>query len=418
MVAVAVMLFMTAATLLDACPETAIHQDAAIPSALEPSRDISVHFLQNLFSAQEAKALVRSTFGKAFDTRPDSTDGDPTFELHLLLHGSVVDERLWGRVRERIESCVLPLVRERFDCPRCVACSSLVRRYRGSERVFVGAHRDTTSRATAVVELQSAQPAHPDGSGLFLKQRDDTTEAFYPQLKAGDGFVHAFDLLHGVHVRCAEGSSAEGCARFSLIVWFHESAEQCRDASAVHGYEDLVRRSAEADVPEGHYQLAVLLLDGGRKTTAWQQHGAAARAAQAAAHLELAARANHSGAALRLGVLLRDGYDDGALAPAPAQAEAWLARSVELGHQRGGTQYAAWLRRHGQLGGAAGAEDARIDELLTASAELGDAEAQRELGARLLASGESARRGDAERWLRRAAERGDARARAALKSEL
>ena len=37
----------------------------------------------------------------------------------------------------------------------------------------------------------------------------------------GDAFLHDYSLLHGVTLAC------EDCARYSLVMWYRETAEDC-----------------------------------------------------------------------------------------------------------------------------------------------------------------------------------------------
>ena len=407
-----------AAATTAACPPHVDWKSLSLESTLEPGQEVDVHVGRALFTPKEATALTRLAKSAAaqFDTRPDSTDGRPTFELHARLHGAVVAPKLWARVQTRVDSCLTPFVRDKFDCPSCVACTSLVRRYAPHERVIVNAHRDATSRVTVVVELQTAAPAHPEGSGLYIKQQDSTTEAMYPTLTPGDAFAHSYDLLHGVYVRCDEGgdhtaAALNACTRFSLIVWYHDSDEQCAANAPVSGYSAMLRRSADAGVPEGHYELGKLLLGGTRNR---RGDGGTSNATEAVRHLSFAADANHSGAALLLGEVLRDGVGD-ALPPSLADAERWLERSLELGHNRAGTQLAALIRARGDAG-AAGAE--RVEKLLRHAAERDDVEAQRELGQLLLLRAGSSFRSEAGLWLRKAGAAGDDDARRMLRDEL
>ena len=181
-------------------------------------------------------------------------------------------------------------------------------------------------------------------------------------LEPGDAVAHSFEQLHGVLVNCP--ADAIDCARISLIVWVHEGAAQCRNATPVSGVKKLFRRSSRAGNPEGMYEYAKV------RGTAVDAHlGSGARArvirthrlslpchvqpshvrldhaqlvtqghwgkategqrTHAMALLEAASqRHNHSASALELGRLLRD------VEHVPHAAMLWFERAKELGHPR------------------------------------------------------------------------------------
>ena len=358
-------------------------------------------WLGSLFTAEEAAAVVEllADAPRTFSTAPDSTDLQPAFEATLLNRGRVIDDdddsslsaagasaaavarKAWleHAIGDRVRRCVTPFVREKFRCPKCVPCVSIARRYRQGERLQVSPHRDVQSLVTMTVELQHAQPA-PESGGLYLMSGDSGIPN-YPFLRAGDAFLHNYELLHGVKVSCGnamKGLELQQCTRYSLVVWFQEDEAKCVAGGEIEQAEAMLRRSADAGVAEGRYRWALYVLspllanasskgtedmvedddsDSGDDDDEPAKESAAAAAASgttpvvvpeyvkrrggleqvvadAVSFLEAAATEQaHAGAALFLFDLLVDGCQGCGLAAADAYvAEEWLDRARTLGH--------------------------------------------------------------------------------------
>jgi TPR repeat protein len=405
-----------------------------------------IHSSHTLFSASERAALASAAAEPHVvyappesSSRRNVRDSAPAFTHHVVDRGEVLDSddvvhpsrsRLWRLAGPRIEGCVLPRVRRAFDCPDCHVCSASVRRYKPGERVDLAAHRDTRWRAVLAVELQAAAPAAAGESGLFIEEESGRR---FPPLAEGDALLHGFELAHGVRVRCDGGDAAAqtqpGCVRYELVVWFHDDPAACRAGRPAAAAEALLRERSAAGVAEAQYEYAQQLLARG---------GAISGAKEKAQDLLLrAAAADHAGACLRLGELLHalhdeaaaqsmhdegDGYvidEDGFL----SVGRQWLERAAELGHPRAPTALGTLLRDHGH---GSAADMPRAEALLRGAAELGDVEAQSQLGRLLLQSHpdpeglRESRHGvdaldphaaEAWTWLRKAADAGDAPAR-------
>lgn len=243
---------------VDGCPAHVKPQSAQVSNALSPETPSDVHWLRSLFTPEEATAVVRMLSLLHFNEDPYSTDHLPSYEMYLLTAGApALNTEHLQRVRSivlpRIHGCVLPYLRQKYDCPECMACVSLVRRYTPSERARLAAHRDALSRVTLVVELQPADGSSPSAAaaagGLFIQNAEGAAPSFVP-MKAGDAFMHDYGLLHGVHVAC------EACVRYSLIVWFREDGERCLAGEDVDGATQLYRHAALEGIAEGRYSWA------------------------------------------------------------------------------------------------------------------------------------------------------------------
>ena len=248
---------------LPGCPAHTRWKEAPFANALHPSNPTSVFWLRQLFTSAEAASLTRLLTSAAFSTAADSTDHEPSYEAYLLGAGSpsvaeaAGDAARLDAVRAlllpRLESCVTPFVRQKFDCPECVACTSLVRRYRRDERSQVRPHRDALSRVTVVVELQPGDASSPEAAaaagGLFVQKAEADAPSIVP-MRAGDSFLHDYQLLHGVQLNCAH------CTRYSLVVWFREDAASCAAGGDVPKATEMYRSSALQGVAEGRYSWA------------------------------------------------------------------------------------------------------------------------------------------------------------------
>lgn len=339
---------------LDGCPEHVAWKDAPFPNALQPDDPSFVFWLRSLFTTKEAAVLTRLLMPAAFSTAADSTDHLPSYEVYLLGGGRVADaaaqdelrlERARALLFPRIEQCVTPFVRRKFECKACVPCTSLVRRYKPGERSQVRPHRDALSRVTVVVELQpgdASSPAAAAAAGGLYIQKSETSEQSVVPMRAGDAFLHDYQLLHGVGLAC------KSCTRYSLVVWFREDAERCAAGGDVEAATHMYRRSALAGVAEGRYSWArhALQLDFDdryevRPNALPRNASAAERAAvvhEAIALLESAvAEQSHGNAAVFLAELHLEGVS-GALVPDTEGAERWRRRAQQLG----GSELAAW----------------------------------------------------------------------------
>lgn len=487
-----------------------VHSQAACPSSwartpinasLDPGGAPDVLYTLNaLFAREEISALHEKISGLHYiPPLTENEDESPAFSHHVVGRGEELDASsgLWPALAPRFEGCVLPHVREAFRCPECVVCSVSARRYSAGLRLQLSAHRDLRWRATLVLELDGKAGAKDrpkdratDGSGLFVHEPEepdiDTARSrkWYPPLAAGDALMHGYQIAHGVHVNCsarpdkrtqypARPGAAAPCSRYELVAWFAESQAACK-ADGAEGHESrertlratphalaLLERSAARGVAEAQYEYARLLLarrsstggeaerqDDGEESSDHPQ-------ARARTLLQLAAAANHSAAAVRLGELLyglhvaaeeeeeaafaqaggagrgeEDGDEDGEAGGEEGHfqrarssdaagylqsARRWLELAWRLGHPRAPTALGIVLRD----GGYGREEDfPRAAWLLRIASEGGDVEAQSHYGRLLLQDPSLAptNDGNTEAWtmLRRAAGAGDAVARALL----
>ena len=339
---------------LDGCPSHVSWRDAPFTNSLEPEKQSHVYWLRSLFTAKEAATLVRMILPARFSTAADSTDHLPSFELYLLGAGKPATaeprdearlERLRSLILPRVESCITPFLRRKFACEACLPCVSLVRRYKPTERSDVQPHRDALARVTVVVELQPADGSSPAAAaragGLFIQTAEAAELSFVP-MRAGDAFLHDFELLHGVKLAC------DNCARYSLVVWYREDGERCEAGGDVEGATQMYRRSAEAGVAEGRYSWSRHALQVGfdgsyevRPDVLPPNATAAERAVvvgEAVAFLEAAATEQaHGNACVFLAELHLLGVP-GALPADRAAVQRWRARARELGS----TELEAW----------------------------------------------------------------------------
>jgi len=161
-------------------------------------------------------------------------------------------------IRQPVEARLQPFVRERYGCPGCVPCYVLVRRYKPGpgQRQNLEVHMDNTSHVTVTfplnvgdylgglyaqrevgsdphVRIRRGPPlrrgrvAELQKKGLWPHPLRENLES---ALSPGDALLHQSDLLHGVKV-FGDGS------RYSMIVWFAETAQECAD-SAPEDYDE------------------------------------------------------------------------------------------------------------------------------------------------------------------------------------
>lgn len=111
-----------------------------------------------------------------------------------------------------IDGRLLPYVREKYKCPHCRVCTSLVRRYVAGERLRHPPHYDNQAFITVVVSLTSQNENFL--GGLYVRT-DPGTEQFMPGA-VGTAVLHQHDLEHGVWVQAG--------TRYSWILWLQDTA--------------------------------------------------------------------------------------------------------------------------------------------------------------------------------------------------
>ena len=201
---------------------------------MQPSKYL---LLPSLASQDQIKRLRGEADPVEFDVRPDSVDGAPSYELYVVKDGVVQNEALGNLMQPILRTLqkhvgLWPICQQQAG--GCFPCTSLIRRYRPSERLAHYEHVDGHAAATAVISLSSRREYR---GGLFLSNL--TTRTLLP-LDSGDAVLHASDLFHGVDV--AEGE------RWSLVVWFR-TCPHCTMAGSSEWY----RARAEAGEPFGAF---------------------------------------------------------------------------------------------------------------------------------------------------------------------
>lgn len=130
-------------------------------------------------------------------------------------NGSSLHSALSALTRPLTFQRVLPFVREKYTCPTCVVCNSMIRRYDGGGRHRDPPHFDVYGFVTVVLSLAGQQEF--EGPGLYVQANDPKAEHAL-EMNRGDLVAHQWDLRHGVRVD--KGS------RLSWIMWILQIAEK------------------------------------------------------------------------------------------------------------------------------------------------------------------------------------------------
>ena len=189
-----------------------------------------------LLSGAAVQRLLSSVRSHEFDVRPDSVDKQPAHERYIQRDGTTLPGAagLAELTRPSVEE-VTRLVNRQYPelCGgRCVACTSLVRRYRPGERRGHHEHIDGHAAVSVIVALSSAGGDY-DGAGIFVSDLRRRTPV---PLARGDALMHTSELWHGVAVEAGE--------RWSWVLWFR-TCPACSLAGAAEWH----RRRAEAGEP-------------------------------------------------------------------------------------------------------------------------------------------------------------------------
>eukprot|EP00928_Gymnodinium_smaydae_P064372 TRINITY_DN47717_c0_g1_i1.p1 TRINITY_DN47717_c0_g1~~TRINITY_DN47717_c0_g1_i1.p1 ORF type:complete len:438 (+),score=50.52 TRINITY_DN47717_c0_g1_i1:89-1315(+) len=126
-----------------------------------------------------------------------------------------------------VDERFLPYIRERYSCPECKLCASLVRRFTSGNAV--PPHFDDSRFLIMVVSL--SQSSRDFDGGLYVRAQG--REDLWLDEKLGDAFLFQFDVEHGVYV--------EQGLRHSWVLSFQQNCSGSEDAS----YAKLHKHRAE-----------------------------------------------------------------------------------------------------------------------------------------------------------------------------
>lgn len=344
-----------------------------VPQSEWRQQRVSLSVMRPMLSSQEVRRIV-ALLPREFDLDQADVEMIPKRWVVVEREGFAVEGRqaLADAMRPVIEDRVLPFVRHRLDCPDCLVCSSIVRRYSHSlgERHRDPPHTDGQAFATLVVALNAAEVDYKGGLYVITDPAKPITVA----MRAGDAVLHGWDLQHGVHVHSG--------LRLSWILWVQDAAP-CVKQEELHQRPYFERAALDGNVVAMH-----LLGTGPSGRTAagrqWLQRAADAGFVKAAAQLgaslmtkdeararrllELAAKQGDTGAQANLGMaLVRLGDLTG--------AEEWLRKAAKDDHPIAQNELGMAL-----LTGSFGSSEPEVAaEFLEAAARQGHAPAQSNL---------------------------------------
>ncbi|CAE8678003.1 unnamed protein product, partial [Polarella glacialis] len=307
-----------------------------------PEQRVELSLLQGLLSAAEVQR-VAALLPRDFDLDRADVEMVPKRWIVIERAGRAQAGRevLAEAMAPLIKGRILPYVRHRLQCPSCLVCSSIVRRYSHAlgERHRDPPHTDGQAFATVVIALSSAGEDYE--GGLYVVT--DPSRPMTVALSAGDAIVHRWDLQHGVQV--------ERGTRVSWILWVQDSAP-CVSQAELH------QRSSFRAAAEAGHVVAMHILGTGES----------GRSEIGRSWLRRAAEAGFVRAMAQLGAALQGEDDDAALL--------WLRLAAESGDAGAQASLGMALLRRGQMDIA--------EEWLKESAEAGNPVAQNDLGMALL----------------------------------
>ena len=210
-----------------------------------------------LLEASEVDAALRIVRdgNLPLDTTEDTVDSMATFEMYWLSPPNKPKHAAQAPFRERLASLLRPIVDERVtplvdaryraQCASgCTPCTSLIRRYRPHERRSHAEHFDLQALVTVVISLSTPGVDFPAGSGLYVSTG---AEVKVLGLTAGDALIHQSTLLHGVALADDDDSddasdedgeedagSVRQWERWSWIMWYSDSASCAERAHLWH----------------------------------------------------------------------------------------------------------------------------------------------------------------------------------------
>jgi TPR repeat protein len=235
--------------------------------------------LRNAISEDEAFQMLK-LLPKQFSLAADSVDQLPSHEFYLENHARAYNAKeadLLLQLSHRIiDNRLLPYVRDRYACPQCRVCVSLVRRYQHGARMSHPSHYDRQAYVTLLVSL-TTYGEHFTG-GLYVRTLPGSER--FIATKVGEAISHQYDLEHGIKVHAG--------TRYSWILWLQDSAT-CLEHSNVNWF----MHDAYRGDPIALFNLGSLLVAGPEpendrnKVLAYQTFHLAAKAGYPRAQFKL-----------------------------------------------------------------------------------------------------------------------------------
>lgn len=223
----------------------------SIPRPYSPGQDAKFSLLRGVLTDNEAAQLLSTgsqflseEIGSGRGRELDPVDGRPRFAVEIAEYG-VLSTKCAPQLRPLLEAVLLPLVRQKYECPTASLSSAHFRRFVPEERRYVPPHHEHGSFAVLVIALQ--EPTSYTG-GFFVQ---GSGKAFldrrFVELSRGDVCLFQHDLCHGVDIQ--EGSQLE------LVLHFKDSPQAVADGTSPW-YWPL----AKANDPAGLYGHALSLV--------------------------------------------------------------------------------------------------------------------------------------------------------------
>ena len=200
----------------------------SIPRPYAAGEDAKFSRLRGVLTDNEAAQLLSTgsqflseEIGSGRGRELDPVDGRPRFAVEIAEYG-VLSTKCAPQIRPLLETVLLPLVRQKYECPTASLSSAHFRRFVPEERRYVPPHHEHGSFAVLAIALQ--EPTSYTG-GFFVQ---GSGKAFldrrFIELSRGDVCLFQHDLCHGVDIQ--EGSQLE------LVLHFKDSPQAVADGTS------------------------------------------------------------------------------------------------------------------------------------------------------------------------------------------
>lgn len=353
------------------------------------------------------KPLLEEAERASMDTTLDSVDKKPEFQKYII-EGMNPKGPMGKIVLPVIKQRIEPYVRKQYNCPDCIVCSSLVRRYLPGERRKHPRHFDAEAFVSAIMPLNVGNYE----GGLYVQTGAHVDSRAFVDFEFGDVLFHQYDLEHGVHVEDGD--------RYSLIFWVKSNAKACHDDNSPWYREPAEAGNVDAQYAMSHALLAKYQyaeshkwmkkagmqghLDAMAVMGAWMISGenqVEVNVRLGANWTALAAKQGFAMAQFNLAHMYREGIG---FKKDKAEAAKWLWKAAEQGH----TEAMVNLAHMHLTGDGVPMDSATSIAWFEMAASYADLKAMVNLGI-MHRAGEGVPRSDriATEWFRKAAEQGD-----------
>lgn len=307
--------------------------------------DRHLHMVHNLLLQTEIDALLSMAKSVVTDAPVEEHAGTFVSKGNIQMIGMAAPDGAAATLQRAIDERLAPYARQQFNCPSCMVCHAMVKRYQPEPEDEFRSQRqvDASSYATLTTSLN---PDDHDG-GLYVYTGEQGHARELVRFQSGDVLAHRYDLEKGVRVLNGTRYEAtfwlkdgKGSCTTDTMPWYAKEAaagapdaqfnfgvQLIQEGKAVKGIE-WIRKAAEAHQLDAMATLGAWLMEGAGT-------GIQANRTRGVELTQYAASFGHSVAEFNLGNII---FTGNGLPKNEKVAAEWTWRSAVQGHARAAMQ--------------------------------------------------------------------------------